>query len=720
MVPDSMLSPPQSQESTSLLSAARANLRDFITDGRASSRVTEHKQWLRYQFMALGVVIIMFVMLVCLAILRPVVMMGHSDELVQCHVCRTTDCEEHSAILNRLFKHLDPCNDFEQFVCSALQPDSHFIGLSWDTQTNMTFRYYNRLIRMLQTRNQRTTSGLRKAATALQSCLAQAMIMNNDIETLKRFFAGRRIPIFSSEERGTYETENVHPLDVLIDLSVNYNLAFWFELDLLPVSAGNPKHLLMTHIDQVTYITYFRKMYVFTEYKDYLNKFLKLINATLSEEMLERLTTTERVALEMVSEMHKKPVNEGVVRFRDIEIFTPNISRDLWLSLLNKHYYPYQYFDNEDELIFSNIHFPRSLNTVLSVLRSRDVIELIGFWAMKIYAWLGNPDILQLALGSHDTVKDYIPTLCLIDVEDIFESVLFAKYIDLRFPPEEKRKVDSLLSNIVLRAKSMFDKSHWIDRDSARYAKQKLNNITFNLWPTADLLGRNARAYDNFSDFQGPYLKAWEKSRSAIKTLMESIPYNDHSRHGISARVLHLSYLYHTNMVDISPAALSAPLYYKDGTMGMAYGGFGVHVAAQIAKAFDEQGLVANTNHQLGSWWSEATRSTYNSKVSCIGSETASLFPFIPALEIAYEEYRGFLKHQLKSQTGFRLEFAEGFSGDRVFFITFCLYLCHSSPSQKRASICNDVLRKFTPFAKTFNCSCGSHMNPCESCSFFY
>ncbi|XP_070382111.1 uncharacterized protein [Dermacentor albipictus] len=97
-------------------------------------------------------------------------------------------------------------------------------------------------------------------------------------------------------------------------------------------------------------------------------------------------------------------------------------------------------------------------------------------------------------------------------------------------------------------------------------------------------------------------------------------------------------------------------------------------------------------------------------------AHVTSLYPVLPALEIAHDAYRRFRN----VAEDVPLRGLEAYSAEQVFFLTACHVTCWTNSAGHRMSPeCTDAMSNFAPFADAFDCPAGSPMNPHDRCRFF-
>lgn len=147
--------------------------------------------------------------------------------------CVSGDCVKPEPLLGgSLNKNLDPCEDFGAFVCSSWNSPTIY---STDVQHDNWHRWILGIIDRLQGEDSVTWSSVAKAAAMFNACRTMgAAEVTVARAALNRFF----------EERGLLSAEaplrEVHPLDVLLDLAINWHLPLWFNVKILQTTNAHP------------------------------------------------------------------------------------------------------------------------------------------------------------------------------------------------------------------------------------------------------------------------------------------------------------------------------------------------------------------------------------------------------------------------------------------------------------------------------------------------
>ncbi|KAH7953235.1 hypothetical protein HPB49_006312 [Dermacentor silvarum] len=155
--------------------------------------------------------------------------------------CGTADCLRHAFRLqSALNRSVDPCHDFGAFVCGSAGGG----GDVPDVRTELWQQWTTSVLQLLQTGNQRAGTAKAKMAAMLRSCLRvePTGAFHENIAALRQFVDERRLAWPGAKR------EDVHPLDVLLDLAINWQMPLWFSARVL-LSGRSSKRVIAVRLE---------------------------------------------------------------------------------------------------------------------------------------------------------------------------------------------------------------------------------------------------------------------------------------------------------------------------------------------------------------------------------------------------------------------------------------------------------------------------------------
>ncbi|KAH7986281.1 hypothetical protein HPB49_026043 [Dermacentor silvarum] len=242
--------------------------------------------------------------------------------------------------------------------------------------------------------------------------------------------------------------------------------------------------------------------------------------------------------------------------------------------------------------------------------------------------------LLRARFGSRERIAFYRPVFCATNVEVSYKALVLALYVVSRLQPVD---LDSITDAFDSLKETLFEKinaSGWLDVTSKRMLGQKISVLATRLWPLPEFLRNDTleAVYFDFPDNETSFGDYWVKSRLLLKKLNNRAPGYEYILElpgNNSPKYVLFNYL--RNSVDVAIGAVSRPLFYPQGTRAMTY----------VVKTMDSEGL--KWHPRLGvahSIRSRSTMSAYQTKDGCLKEQGfASVFPEIPAMEIAYAAY---------------------------------------------------------------------------------
>ncbi|XP_077564542.1 endothelin-converting enzyme 2-like [Haemaphysalis longicornis] len=643
--------------------------------------------------------------------------------------CETEDCLLHSQLLRESGrKGLDPCEDFAAYVCSAWTPREEYGAYYASTIDEGRILASSELRATLLLGSQKLPVG-KKPLAMYESCMGRAQEYGANVTLFRDFLKACKLAW-----PGSSPYKHVSPLDILVTLAVKWQVPVLFHvktfrrpLDQKWLVSISPGQYLRASLIQHLYV---KKSGIHTDY-------VALFRDQLSEDGRSSINDTVindtlRVELHILELLHSALVppfgQSALVQVSQMELYTPTVSSNEWLRVLRVSLSGRPELQSDDLVWLSDTEFLEKVGKVLEKYRNAPhrLLSFISWSLVQLAASITDYKLLNYRFGDDSIVRIYRPLYCASTVEAAYPLLVAALHSVARFSPEKRAFIDEAFKNLTLAAGDLANKSLWLDDASRRLAAQKVSSIRLRAWLPAMYLRDDdelERLYADFPEKESSLAAYWFVSMHATAA-------NDELRKAADDSGLETSFMRPYMIlsepfgsVDVAVGVLNRPLYYAKGTKSMLYGGFGFSVALELLRSLDSKGIQWHPNGTYGRpFISSASTEAFAERDRCLstgGVDAAeSVFPEIPALEVAYAAYRASLRNDSAHQG-----IAADMTGDVVFLMTACYTTCThvfpSDPPNPYAVDCNKAMRNFRPFAKVFNCPPGSRMNPDKKCPFF-
>nr|XP_054928971.1 neprilysin-1-like [Dermacentor andersoni] len=638
-------------------------------------------------------------------------------------LCNTEDCRAHASLLTkRLNWTLDPCDDFDAFVCSAARSSSDremFNGV----MDELRLSWFQGLRDILIRGTRHIPVGI-KALAMHSRCLDK---YPSDQPALSLFLYFIRT---QGLDWPTLTRVLEPPLRFALKLAYSWQSPFWMSVSVLeaPDQSSSvarlrfqirPSMLVPTllHHHRIARRAYFRywDLFLYDLYPDSSTR--PKINKIYVEEI--------RIIEEKILETLNSLLNSGspkpaVFSFGNISAYVPNATALEWLQSFQGSIPLTRQLSYDDEIVVSDV---RLLQTVSELIQKYDMEQLnmhLTWLLVQYYAPVADYRILVDHYGTNQKAAAYLPVFCGQQVEASYKILLAALDFVHRFNARDIKTVNDGFDDVVSTAVEKVNASEWLDDESKARLTEKIIAVRKSLWPPnavvdADLL---EKLYGEFTENTTSFAALWIETRTSASEIMMTGQYEEVMRLPWNSLPGYVVYDYISNTMEMATATIAAPLYYPNGAKAMLYGGLLFLMATHLVRAFDREGI-RWTPHgsEVGSILSNATLLQYQYRDRCFyGTEEYSLFPGVTAFEIAYTA----MKHSHVRDNSLPLALRDDLSEDKVFFMTLCYISCSISGDQHSRNFdCNKVARNSKAFAEAFHCSTGSKMNPHKKCQFF-
>ncbi|XP_075539978.1 phosphate-regulating neutral endopeptidase PHEX-like [Dermacentor variabilis] len=649
--------------------------------------------------------------------------------------CKTDDCLAHSwRLSNGLNRHLDPCHNFSAYVCSAWSPPKGYLEYSNSAMDDVRKSWFPHFYSVLS-EGTKTISVGRKPMAMYESCMGHRSEYGSNLDIFWKFLNECRL---SWPEKPA--PNDTSALDVLMTLAFKWQVPLFFQVRAMRLSPPNWRFILEP--GSLIPILYQHHLTVKSTggYAKYWATFFYILNRNYSNYRVD--TKLINMAMVMEGDVFRKLLNArrlpviepALVRIARIGLLTPPLASKLWLRAFRQTELEPEVKPN-DQVFIGNVEFFRTMATVMSSYRKTELLSLIAWSCVQLLAPAAD---IQLLDNRYDQGIDiYRPYFCERLVEAAYRLLVIALSSVSRFTPAQRADIKAGFDSLVLAAADAANATQWLDVESRKLAVEKLRSTRLKLWPPERYLENDVleRMYSDFPSTELSFAEYWVKtSRCAAKT---HDPHADIDVFSFAINYALPYVLYDASSGDVKVAvgAITPPLYYPGGTEAMFYGGLGFSMALNLVASVDRQGLRWHPNGTFGHFFlSSSSVKAFEERDGCLealdghatsgGDNTqsitgarASIFPEIPALEVAYAAYRSAVSN--RGDDGLQ-GIVGGFSGDQVFFMTLCYMTCTRPDAVGPHTVdCNKAVRSSEAFARAFHCPPESQMNPKMKCKFF-
>ncbi|XP_077495674.1 endothelin-converting enzyme 2-like [Amblyomma americanum] len=650
--------------------------------------------------------------------------------------CQTEGCIRHARLLTvDLNQSIDPCQNFSAYVCSSwfTRQSADYLHYSKSAMDDVRKSWFPSFHDMLRD-GSRTLHAGRKPFLMYSICVDKPSQYGSDIKKFREFQDTLRVPWPEAPE-----ARGARALDVLMTLAFKWQVPIWlrireprsasalswrFFLDPGPLIPLMRQHHLSSRPDE--YVRYWTSFYNHLAHRR--------DKPALDHVAIRAMYAMEGDVLNNLYAARMPPVLQPLMTpVASIGTHTPSLQSEQWLQALKQ-----LELDPEttarDLVLLSDAGFFRTFGQVFAKYSNAQLMELIAWTFVQLCAPAADYRLLVIRYGTDTAANKYKPYFCERFVESLYSLLVVALYSVTHMSRQQRAFVDAGFDSLVSAAATMANATPWMDEASRLLAAEKLASTRLRLWPPDRYLenGTLEELYGTFPSAGVSFVDYWVTASRSTATKYQSLADADAFGYPVNYALPYHYYDGPLRTVRVAVGAATSPLYYTDGTKAMFYGGLGFLMALSLVKALDSQGLKWHPNGTFGdSFLSRNSTAAFADKDACVhsspdsgrgqrrdsqgtasGREGSSVFPEIPALEVAYAAYRASV---LDAKDDISQRLPAGLSGDQAFFMTLCYMTC----SRERGVDCNKAVRNFAPFADAFHCARGTAMNPESKCSFF-
>lgn len=719
----------------------KGNSKAFLKDHKLSEMASKRKRWVK-RIVPLG--ILLFVSVIVLLLILNFTILSCSRGF---RPCETSACKMLTeTFLSSRVLSIDPCQDFFGHVCGNWDANDTF-GLETGSANTFDVLWEENqlLLKALLERKEHVnrSSAEEKAVKFHKSCM--------NTEKIESLGAQPMVDLINKvggwSVTGAWKRTDFNQT---LRLLIGEYKVFPFFRAYLHSSPLNPT----LHVIQIDHPDFdmpsksqFEKESEYTKvlrvYLSYLQNLTGFLGGEINTVVIPSVFTFTSKLLSVVT-----PLPERQERRM---LFTPTTIAELqdlapaidWLSCLQAAFYPRQL--NCSETIFvHDMDYMMGMSRLVdqwhksSYLQAYMVLCMVQSLSPALDKRFQSAR-RELSVGIRKSEADTMEVTprwkkCISDTSRFFEPVLGAMFIKEAFSPETKKVAEAMFAEVRTALDNRLDQLKWMDEESHRNAKQKLQSIAVKIgypsWIMDDVLLE--REYHQLDLGEDTFFQNVVK----LNAPRESFHFGSFNHHGpdnweVDPPSVHSYYSISQNAVVFPAGMFRSPFFHVDFPSAVNFGAIGVFMAHELLHAFNEyvpHAIMSGDENVLEErlLCMEMQYNSYTLQNLTVNG-TVTLLENIAdcgGLVIAQQAYENWLRKQKQETVLPRI----GFTHSQLFYASFAQSMCGKQSLEKLRSFLSRDRHSPSPlrvrgaisnsdnFHISFQCPLGSPMNPEQKC----
>src|SRR4051812_5197137 len=251
-------------------------------------------------------------------------------------------------------------------------------------------------------------------------------------------------------------------------------------------------------------------------------------------------------------------------------------------------------------------------------------------------------------------------------------------YVQKYFPPESKEKIRQLVQNLLAAYEEDIKSLDWMTPETREKALDKLHHFTVKVgYPDhwLDYSALEIRRDALVEDVKNAQMFEWNRE---VRRIDQPV---DRTEWGMTPPTVNAYYNPSANEIVFPAGILQAPEFDVPADDAVNYGAIGAVIGHEISLGFDDQGSKYDGHGMLRSWWTEADRKNFQSRIDALALQYDQYEPLtgihvngkltlgeniadLAGLVIAKKAYH-------ISLHGKTAPVLDGFTGDQRFYLAF-------------------------------------------------
>ncbi|XP_054920132.2 neprilysin-like [Dermacentor andersoni] len=537
-------------------------------------------------------------------------------------------------------------------------------------------------------------------------------------------------------------------LATILNMSVMWYVPLWFTVDLVTPSPGHgasPAHRSvsvsssnMPYIGQLMH----GEIETYKLYDAYVSLMLDVVfrgwefSPDFRSFLHKRSAEVQRDVLgNLSSSFVASRVEPRFLQMRHLPALVPKLDARDWVDAMQSAFGANPPLTEEDTLFVTDSGLLDAVNILFASYTARELTFHTAWWFAQIMSVVSSETLHTFVMGSKLGDEAY-PLVCGAHTAMAYNVLLAGVDHGTGTDSANTRSpVTRLLSNVHHTAvRKVRTWTSALDSQAIGAVSSRLGSTTTVVWPegkqneSEDAWWGEALYGSDYNNATPGFFGHWTEIRQRLRASLNTDAYQSGLRVFRFQSSNVATYDAVSNAISVGVQALTGPFYAADGTNAMNYGGLGFLYALQVARTINTLTLLLDGDRTPSAWVpptnatdasgapGQPLRKLGRCPSSDASAHVTSLYPVLPALEIAHDAYKRFRN----VAQDVPLRGLEAYSAEQVFFLTACHVTCWTNSSGHRMSPeCTDAMRNFAPFADAFGCPAGSPMNPHERCRFF-
>lgn len=653
---------------------------------------------------------------------------------------------------------VDPCDDFYQHACGNWEKLNPIPDDVVDYKPIKALSYHTDLIvneiLASEVQNSGNDSAEAKAKIFYASCVDHVERDKLGVKPMVEFLETLGgWPVLTSDWSGadfdwlkTIAILRRYGDRILIKESVNYNKKN---------SSLSIIYIDQSHLGLGNRADYLDSNYEFrlVAYKTYIVEVLEIFGVdkdkalSVADEIIAFETELARI-LAPASERSNISTFSDDIQVDDLQLKVPGINWTLYLSLIFERPIP-----SSQPVVIKEFQYMNDLAQLISQTDRRIVANYI-FWRFAQFK------VIRLSSKFEEPLQRCIyvllgrkinpPTwkMCANDATYHLREAVGSMFIQNHFEERDRQEVIEMVVNLKQAFTEIIFNSSWLDADTKELAKKKLDYMVYQVgYPEfVSSQGKVNALYANVTivpdRYFDNYLALLQHTSRRKHAKVFQIGEDEWS--GVSPD---LTNAYHNpvkNKVTIPAGLLQQPLFDKFYTKSFNYGRMGALIGHEMAHAFDNIGRNYDYNGNINTWWDQKLIDIFNEKSECFLKQYSQyripdgkhMLDSKGTLSENLADNGGVLaafrayKNLMRDESGLAYDVSESevLPDDAIFFYSFAQLWCgYTRPEALLTQTRRDPhspamwrvigsLSNSEDFARVFNCSQDSIMNPIKKC----